>query len=155
MGTVGEVVMEVLLPFIMAFIIDRGVEARDMGAILSYGALMVVAAAASLGFSLLAGYHSAKASVGYGCGLREAIFDKVQTFSFSNIDTFSTAGLVTRMTTDVTNIQSAVQMILRVAVRAPIMLVSSLVAAWSLSPALAPVFFAAIVFLVVVFGDAR
>ena len=151
-GTVGEVVMEVLLPFVMAFIIDRGVEARDMGAILGYGALMVVAAAASLGFGLLAGYHSAKASVGYGCGLREAIFDKVQTFSFSNIDTFSTAGLVTRMTTDVTNIQSAVQMILRVAVRAPIMLVSSLVAAWSLSPALAPVFFAAIVFLVVVLG---
>ena len=151
-GTVGEVVMEVLLPFIMAFIIDRGAEARDMGAILGYGALMVGAAAASLGFGLLAGYHSAKASVGYGCGLREAIFDKVQTFSFSNIDKFSTAGLVTRMTTDATNIQTAVQMILRVAVRSPIMLVSSLVAAWNLSPALAPVFFVAIVFLVVVLG---
>ena len=152
MGTVGEIVMEVLLPFIMAFIIDRGVEARDMGAILGYGALMVVAAAASLGFGLLAGYHSAKASVGYGCGLREAIFDKVQTFSFANIDKFSTAGLVTHMTTDATNIQTAAQMLLRVAVRSPIMLVSSLVAAWNLSPALAPVFFVAIVFLIVVLG---
>ena len=144
-GTVGEVVMEVLLPFVMAFIIDRGVEARDMGAVLGYGALMVVAAAASLGFGLLAGYHSAKASVGYGCALREAIFDKVQTFAFSNIDKFSTAGLVTRMTTDVTNIQQAVQMILRVAVRAPIMLVASLAAATSLSAQLSPVFFVAMV----------
>ena len=151
-GTVGEVVMEVLLPFVMAFIIDRGVEARDMGAVLGYGALMVVAAAASLGFGLLAGYHSAKASVGYGCALREAIFDKVQTFAFSNIDKFSTAGLVTRMTTDVTNIQQAVQMILRVAVRAPIMLVASLAAATSLSAQLSPVFFVAMVFLVVVLG---
>ena len=152
LGTVGEVVMEVLLPFVMAFIIDRGVEARDMGAVLGYGALMVVAAAASLGFGLLAGYHSAKASVGYGCALREAIFDKVQTFAFSNIDKFSTAGLVTRMTTDVTNIQMAVQMILRVAVRAPIMLVASLAAATSLSAQLSPVFFLAMVFLVVVLG---
>ena len=151
-GTVGEVVMEVLLPFVMAFIIDRGVEARDMGAVLGYGALMVVAAAASLGFGLLAGYFSAKASVGYGCALREAIFDKVQTFSFANIDKFSTAGLVTRMTTDVTNIQQAVQMILRVAVRAPIMLVASLAAATSLSAQLSPVFFAAMVFLTVALG---
>ena len=148
--TVGEVVMEVLLPFVMAFIIDRGVEARDMGAVLGYGALMVVAAAASLGFGLLAGYFSAKASVGYGCALREAIFDKVQTFAFSNIDKFSTAGLVTRMTTDATNIQMAVQMVLRVAVRAPIMLVASLAAATSLSAQLSPIFFVAMVFLVVV-----
>ena len=151
-GTVGEVVMEVLLPFVMAFIIDRGVEARDMGAVLGYGALMVVAAAASLGFGLLAGYFSAKASVGYGCALREAIFDKVQTFAFSNIDKFSTAGLVTRMTTDATNIQMAVQMVLRVAVRAPIMLVASLTAATTLSAQLSPVFFVAMVFLVVVLG---
>ena len=151
-GTVGEVVMEVLLPFVMAFIIDRGVEARDMGAVLGYGALMVVAAAASLGFGLLAGYFSAKASVGYGCALREAIFDKVQTFAFSNIDKFSTAGLVTRMTTDAANIQMAVQMILRVAVRAPIMLVASLAAASTLSAQLSPIFFVAMVFLVVVLG---
>lgn len=151
-GTVGEVVMEVLLPFIMAFIIDRGVEARDMGAVLAYGALMVVAATASLGFGLLAGYFSAKTSVGYGCGLREAIFDKVQTFAFGSIDKFSTAGLVTRMTTDATNIQMAVQMVLRVAVRAPIMLVSSLAAACALSLELTPIFAVAMVFLVVVLG---
>lgn len=127
-GTVGEVMMEAFLPLIMARIIDEGVEAGDMGAIVRYGALMALMAALSLCFGLVAGYFSAKASVGYGCGLREAIFDKVQTYSFANIDRFSTAGLVTRMTTDVTNLQNALLMLLRVAVRSPIMLISSLVA---------------------------
>lgn len=146
-GTVGEVVMEVFLPFIMACIIDRGVEAGDMGAVLAYGAAMLAMAALSLGFGMLAGYFSAKASVGYACALREGIFDAVQTYSFSNIDRFSTAGLVTRMTTDVTNMQNAAQMLMRIAVRSPIMLVSGLVACVAISLDLAPVFAVAAVFL--------
>lgn len=151
-GTVGEVAMEVFLPLIMARIIDEGVEAGNVGAIARYGAAMVVMALLSLGFGLMAGYFSAQASVGYGCSLREAIFDKVQTYSFANIDKFSTAGLVTRMTTDVTNLQNAVQMLLRIAVRSPVMLVSSLVACATISTDLAPVFLVAIVFLAVVLG---
>lgn len=139
--------MEVFLPFIMACIIDRGVEAGDMGAVLAYGAAMLAMAALRLGFGMLAGYFSAKASVGYACALREGIFDAVQTYSFSNIDRFSTAGLVTRITTDATNMQNAAQMLMRIAVRSPIMLVSSLVACVAISLDLAPVFAVAAVFL--------
>lgn len=126
-GTVGEVVMEVFIPFITAYLIDRGIEAGDMDAVIFYGILMLAMAFLSLGFGLLAGYFSATAATGYACSLREAIFDKVQTYSFGNIDKFSTAGLVTRMTTDVTNIQNAALMLLRIAVRTPVMLISSLV----------------------------
>lgn len=151
-GTIGEVVMEVFLPLIMARIIDEGVEAGDMSAIARYGVAMVIMALLSLGFGLMAGYFSAQASVGYGCSLREAIFDKVQTYSFANIDRFSTAGLVTRMTTDVTNLQNAVQMLLRIAVRSPVMLISSLIACTTISTDLAPVFLVAIVFLAIVLG---
>ena len=153
-GTVGEVVMEVFLPFIMACIIDRGVEAGDMGAVLAYGAAMLAMAALSLGFGMLAGYFSAKASVGYACALREGIFDAVQTYSFSNIDRFSTAGLVTRMITDVTNMQNAAQMLMRIAVRSPIMLVSSLVACVAIAPvfAVAAVFLAAALCLIMLFA---
>ena len=117
------------------------------GAVLAYGAAMLAMAALSLGFGMLAGYFSAKASVGYACALREGIFDAVQTYSFSNIDRFSTAGLVTRMTTDATNMQNAAQMLMRIAVRSPIMLVSSLVACVAISLDLAPVFAVAAVFL--------
>ena len=151
-GTVGEVVMEVFLPFIMAYIIDEGVEAGNLTAVLVYGAAMLVMAALSLGFGMMAGYFSAKASIGYGCALREKIFDKVQTYSFANIDRFSTAGLVTRMTTDVTNVQMASQMLMRIAVRSPIMLISSLVAGMAISLDLSPVFFAAIIFLATALG---
>lgn len=151
-GTVGEVVMEVFLPFIMARIIDEGVEAGNTAAIIRYGLLMVLMAALSLCFGLMAGYFSAKASVGYGCSLREAIFDKVQAYSFANIDKFSTAGLVTRMTTDVTNLQNALLMLMRVAVRSPIMLISSLIACATISLDLTPIFLVAIVFLAVVLG---
>ncbi len=151
-GTVGEVVMEVLLPLVMALLIDEGLQAQSMPAIVRYCAIMVVLAVVSLVFGLMSSYFSGRASVGYGCGLREAIFDKVQTYSFANIDRFSTAGLVTRMTTDVTNIQNAVMMLLRVAVRSPVMLVSSLVACLGISLGLSPVFLVAIVFLAVVLG---
>ena len=150
-GTVGEVVMEVAIPFVTAYLIDRGIEAGDMAAIFRYGAIMLVMAFLSLGFGLVAGYFSATAATGYACSLREAIFDKVQTYSFGNIDKFSTAGLVTRMTTDVTNIQNAALMLLRIAVRTPVMLVSSLVMFLSISLDLSPVIIVAAVFLAVAF----
>ncbi|WP_239286624.1 ABC transporter permease [Collinsella sp. An307] len=150
-GTVGEVVMEVFIPFITAHLIDRGIEAGDMDAIFFYGGVMLVMAFLSLGFGLLAGYFSATAATGYACSLREAIFDKVQTYSFGNIDKFSTAGLVTRMTTDVTNIQNAALMLLRIAVRTPVMLVSSLVMFLSISTELSPVIIVAAIFLAIAF----
>ena len=151
-GTVGEVVMEVFIPFITAYLIDRGIEAGNMDAIFIYGGMMLVMAFLSLAFGLVAGYFSATAATGYACSLREAIFDKVQTYSFGNIDKFSTAGLVTRMTTDVTNIQNAALMLLRIAVRTPVMLVSSLVMFLSISTALSPVIIVAAVFLLVAFA---
>ena len=148
-GTVGEVIMEVFIPFITAYLIDRGIEAGNMDAIFFYGGVMLVMAFLSLGFGLLAGYFSATAATGYACSLREAIFDKVQTYSFGNIDKFSTAGLVTRMTTDVTNIQNAALMLLRIAVRTPVMLVSSLVMFLSISTELSPVIIVAAIFLAI------
>ena len=150
-GTVGEVIMEVFIPFITAYLIDRGIEAGNMDAIFFYGGVMLVMAFLSLGFGLLAGYFSATAATGYACSLREAIFDKVQTYSFGNIDKFSTAGLVTRMTTDVTNIQNAALMLLRIAVRTPVMLVSSLVMFLSISTELSPVIIVAAIFLAIAF----
>ena len=149
-GTVGEVVMEVLLPLMMARLIDEGLQAQNMSVIGRYCVIMVVIALVSLAFGLMSAYFTGKASVGYGCNLREAIFEKVQAYSFSNIDKFSTAGLVTRMTTDVTNIQNALQMLLRVAVRSPVMLVSALVACIGISTQITPVFLVAIVFLAIV-----
>ena len=105
--TGGEVLMEVLIPFVTASIIDKGIEAGDIQQVYLYGGLMLVMAFLSLTFGALAGRYVAKASSGLACNLRESIYEKVQTFSFSNIDKFSTAGLVTRMTTDVTNVQNA------------------------------------------------
>ena len=116
--TAGEVLMEVLIPFVTAALIDRGIEAGDMAQVYRYGALMLALAVISLCFGVAAGRFSARASTGFACNLRDAMYANVQTFSFSNIDKFSTAGLVTRMTTDVTNLQNACQMILRIAVRA-------------------------------------
>lgn len=121
--TVSEVLMEVLIPFVTAAIIDKGIEAGNLRQVYLYGGLMLLMACLSLVFGVLAGRFSAKTSSGLACNLRESIYEKVQTFSFSNIDKFSTAGLVTRMTTDVANVQNAAQMILRVAVRAPFMMI--------------------------------
>ena len=115
--------MEVLLPFITAKIIDNGLQAGNMQAVYQYGIVMLVMAFFSLAFGALAGKYAASASAGVAANLREAIYSNIQTFSFSNIDKFSTAGLVTRMTTDITNVQNAYQMVLRIAVRAPLMLV--------------------------------
>ena len=111
--TALEVFMEMLLPFIMAKIIDDGIEKGNMTNVYIFGGVMVVAAMVSLLSGFLAGKYAASASSGFACNLREAIYRKVQTYSFSNIDKFSTAGLVTRMTTDVTNVQNAYQMIIR------------------------------------------
>lgn len=142
-----EVLMEVLIPFVTASIIDKGIEAGNISRVYFYGGVMLVMAFLSLVFGILAGRYAAKASSGFACNLRNGIFEKVQTFSFSNIDKYSTAGLVTRMTTDVTNVQNAYQMILRIAVRAPLMLVCSMVMCFFISAKLSTVFLAAIVIL--------
>ena len=118
-----EAIMDVLLPTIMAFIIDQGIEKGDMNAIIRYGLLTFLVAAIALVLGVLAGKYAAEASTGFAGNLRDAMYENIQHYSFSNIDKFSTAGLVTRMTTDVTNVQNAFQMILRMCVRAPVHLV--------------------------------
>ncbi|PNV59789.1 ABC transporter [Clostridium sp. chh4-2] len=145
--TALEVVMEVLIPFITASIIDKGIEAGDVKKVYFYGGVMLVLAMFSLGFGVLAGKYAAEASSGLACNLRDGMYENIQTFSFSNIDKFSTAGLVTRMTTDVTNLQNAFQMILRVAVRAPLMLVCSMTMCFFINVKLSLIFIAAILFL--------
>lgn len=142
-----EVVMEVLIPFTTAAIIDKGIEAGNMGKVYQYGAVMLVLAMCSLAFGVLAGKYAATASSGLACNLRDAMYDNIQTFSFSNIDKFSTAGLVTRMTTDVTNVQNAFQMILRIAVRAPFTLICSLFMCFFINARLSMIFVAAIIIL--------
>ncbi len=121
-----EVVMEVLLPYVTAMIIDRGIDAGNMNNVIKYGVAMLGMAALSLLFGVGAGWFGASASTGFAQNLRKAMYRKIQEYSFSNIDKFSTAGLITRMTTDVTNVQNAFQMILRIAVRAPLTLIFSL-----------------------------
>ena len=145
--TAGEVLMEVLIPFVTASIIDKGIEAGNINQVYLYGGIMLVMAFLSLVFGVLAGRYAAKASSGLACNLREGIYEKVQTFAFSNIDKYSTAGLVTRMTTDVTNVQNAYQMILRIAVRAPLMLICSMVMCFFISAKLSMIFLVAIVIL--------
>ena len=150
--TALEVLMEVLLPYATALIIDQGIQQSDFNKVLLYGGLMLVMASLSLTFGALAGKYGASASSGLACNLRQAIYDNIQRFSFSNIDKFSTAGLITRMTTDVTNVQNAYQMCLRIAVRAPLMLVSSMVMSFIISPRLSSMFLIAIFFLAVALG---
>ena len=145
--TAGEVLMEVLIPFVTASMIDMGIEVGNIHQVFWYGGIMLVMALLSLMFGVLAGRYAAKASSGLACNLRESIYEKVQTFAFSNIDKYSTAGLVTRMTTDVTNIQNAYQMILRIAVRAPLMLICSMVMCFFISAKLSMIFLAATIIL--------
>ena len=142
-----EVFMEVLIPFITSALIDQGIQRGDMGKIYFYGGIMIVIAMLSLLFGILAGKYAADASSGFACNLRNAMYDNIQTFSFSNIDKFSTAGLVTRMTTDVTNVQNSYQMCLRIAVRAPLMLVCSLAMCFLINAQLSIVFVVAIAIL--------
>ena len=147
-----EVFMEILLPFITAIIIDNGLEAANLSVVYRYGAVMVVMALCSLLFGAMAGKFAASASSGLSANLREAIYARIQTFSFSNIDKFSVPGLVTRMTTDITNVQNAFMMVIRIAVRAPLMLIFSYVMCLIISPPMSLMFLIAVVFLVVVLG---
>ena len=148
--TALEVLMEVLIPFITAEIIDKGIEKGDIGQIYYYGAIMLVVAFLSLFFGAFAGKYAAYASTGFACNLRDGMYENIQTFSFSNIDKFSTAGLVTRMTTDVTNLQNAFQMTIRIAVRAPLMLICSMLMCFFINVKLSAIFLVAIVVLAAV-----
>ncbi len=145
--TAGEVLMEVLLPYIIASLIDEGVTPGNMNAIYKYGLIMLLCAFVSLFLGIGAGRTSAKASTGFASNLRQAVYEKVQTLSFSNIDKFSTAGLVTRMTTDVSNLQMAYQMLMRIAIRTPLTLIMSVFMCVRISPSLSMVFVVALVFL--------
>ena len=151
--TALEVVMEILMPFVTVIIIDRGLEVSSLSVVYRYGALMVLMAFLSLCFGAMAGRNAASASAGLGANLREAIYANIQTFSFSNIDKFSVPGLVTRMTTDITNVQNAFMMLIRVAVRAPLNLVFSYAMCLIISPRLSLMFLIAVVFLVAVLGS--
>ena len=142
-----EVVMETIIPLLMASIIDKGVEAGNIGHIYRTGALMVVMAAMGLLWGVLGGKYGAKASAGFARNLRQAMFDNIQTFSFSNIDKYSTAGLVTRLTTDVTNLQNAYQMLLRMFVRAPFSMLFAMIMAFQINARLASVYLIAVIFL--------
>ena len=145
--TALEVVMDVLIPWVTARLIDLGINAGDMAAVYRYGGLMVVMALLSLAFGILAGRFSAYASTGFAANLRSAMYRNIQTFSFSNIDKYSTAGLVTRMTTDVQNLQQAFQQILRITVRAPFRLLLSIVMCLLIDARLSLIFIVAMVVL--------
>ena len=145
--TAVEVFLEILIPFITASIIDKGIQAGDMRKVGIYGGIMLIIAFLSLFCGIQAGKYAAAASTGFACNLREKMYENIQTFSFSNIDKFSTAGLVTRMTTDVTNVQNAYQMIIRIAVRAPLMMICSITMCVIISPRLSIIFLVALIFL--------
>ena len=141
------VVLEILIPYLTASIIDKGIAVGDMEHVAKIGSLMAVMAILAMVFGIRAGVHSARASTGLAANLRESMFGRIQDYSFSNIDRFSTAGLVTRLTTDVTNIQNAFQMILQICTRAPVTLIVALFMAFSISAKLSTVFLVAIAFL--------
>lgn len=146
----AEVVMEVILPLLTAAIIDKGISVGDMGKVYLYGGLMILAALLSLSFGILAGKFAAQASTGVACNLRDAMYENIQTYSFSNIDKYSTAGLVTRLTTDVTNVQNAYQMIIRMGIRAPFTLIAALFMSMLVSVKISMIFVVAIIFLGIV-----
>ena len=156
--TLLEVLMEILIPFVTASLIDQGIQAGNMEQILHYGLIMLIMAFASLLFGILGGVFASDASTGFAANLRDSMYANIQTFSFSNIDKYSTAGLVTRMTTDVTNLQNAFMMIIRIAVRAPLMMIIALVMCIVISPKISLIFLGALAilgaFLVVVIGRA-
>lgn len=142
-----EVVLETLIPVMMASIIDKGVEAGNISHIYLMGVLMVVVSGLSLFTGIMGGKYGAKASTGFARNLRKAMFENIQSFSFANIDKYSTAGLVTRLTTDVTNIQNAYQMLLRMCVRAPFSLICAMVMAFMINAKLASIYLIAVIFL--------
>ena len=144
---IGEVIMETIIPLLMASIIDDGVTAGNMNHIYLIGALMLAAALCSLTLGILGGQFGARASAGFARNLRRAMYENIQTFSFSNIDKFSTSGLVTRLTTDVTNMQNAYQMILRMCMRAPASLICAMAMSFFISPRLASIYLVAVILL--------
>ena len=146
----AEVVMEVILPLLTAAIIDKGISVGDMGKVYLYGGLMILAALLSLSFGILAGKFAAQASTGVACNLRDAMYENIQTYSFSNIDKYSTAGLVTRLTTDVTNVQNAYQMIIRMGIRGPFTLIAAFFMSMLVSVKISMIFVVAIIFLGIV-----
>ncbi len=147
---IGEVICEMVIPVLMARIVDRGIYGNDMGYIFRTGGMMLVIAVLGLIAGLGGAYFGSKASTGLAKNLRKAMFDNIQTFSFSNIDKFSTSGLVTRLTTDVTNIQNAYMMILRMAMRAPSSMIVAMIMSFLISPRLASIYFIAVLFLAVI-----
>ncbi len=150
MFTAGEVILELMLPFLMAFIIDKGVYQKNLKAVFLYGGLMFLAAVISLIFGALGGKYAAYASSGFAKNLRGSMFENIQTFSFANIDKYSTSGLVTRMMTDATNVQNAYQMSLRLMVRSPIMLIVAMFMTFYINSDLAIIFLIAAIFLAVI-----
>lgn len=140
----AEVLMEVLIPYLMAGIIDVSLKQADMSYTVRMGIFLVIAASFSLAFGALSGKYAAKASAGFAKNLRKDLFYRIQNFSFANIDRFSTESLVTRLTTNVTNVQNAYQMIIRILIRGPLMLIFALVMAMNISVQLSLVFLAAI-----------
>lgn len=148
--TALEVIMEVLLPFITSMIIDEGLQKSNMTVVYQYGAIMIVMALCSLFFGAMAGKYAASASSGLACNLRDGMYERIQGFSFANIDKFSTAGLVTRMTTDVTNVQNAFQMIIRIAVRAPLMMITSMIMCFMINRKLSFMFLGGMCFLAII-----
>lgn len=149
MYTTFCVILEILIPYLTASIIDKGIAVGDMGHVARIGALMAVMAVMAMFCGVRAGVHSARASTGLASNLRESMFARIQDYSFSNIDKFSTAGLVTRLTTDVTNIQNAFQMLLMICTRSPVTLIVALFMAFSISAKLSLIFLAAMAFLAV------
>ena len=147
-----EVVSETTIPFLMASIVDEGVEKGDMSHILRVGAVMILMVAIGFLGGMLGGVYGAKASTGLAKNLRESMFNRIQTYSFANIDKFSTAGLVTRLTTDVTNVQNSYQMVLRIAMRAPASMICALVITFMINARLASVYLIALIILAFVLG---
>lgn len=147
-----EVVMEVIIPLVMALLIDKGIDGQDMAAIWKYGIILVLCAMLALVFGAAAGTFAARASTGFARNLRHDMYYNVQNFSFSNIDKFSTGSIVTRLTTDVTNVQNAFQMCTRIAVRCPVMLVFALFMAMKINSRMALVFLAVLPILAIGMG---
>ena len=145
-----EVVVETLIPLLMASIVDNGVQKGDMRHILIIGACMLGLAIAGLITGVLGGYFGAMASTGFARNLRKTMFRNIQTYSFSNIDKFSTSGLVTRLTTDVTNVQNAYQMILRMAIRAPFSMIVAMIMAFIINSRIASIYLVAVILLAIV-----
>lgn len=147
-----EVVMEIIIPLLMAQLIDKGIEAKSMEQVMRYGFIMFIISIGTLLLGFLAGKYAAKASTGVAANIRDAMYTNIQTFSFANIDKYSTAGLVTRLTTDVTNVQNAYQMLIRTCIRAPMNLICALTMAFFINAKLSMIFVVAVVFLVFVLG---